>query len=78
MSAQENSRRFVNVYDIDDNGNYVLLGRIDVALRKECPNCFVMFNKKDNLCFIQNSSGNVLSRYYKCPACGCRIKTYDC
>ena len=39
-------QRFVNYYDIVENGNLILLGQINVSDRRECPNCFVMFKNK--------------------------------
>lgn len=39
---------FVNLYDVDEFGNFVLIGSVKVNLRKECPNCYVMFVKIEN------------------------------
>lgn len=78
MDSCGNSSRFVKLYDIDNNGNYRFIRMIDVKLRKECPNCYVMFLKIENLCSIRNANQNESIRFYKCRSCGCRIKTYEC
>ena len=67
---------YVNVYDLDESGNFVLIGSVNVNLRKECPNCYVMFVKSENRHCIYRKNGHI-SKYYKCPFCGCRIKAYD-
>lgn len=78
MNSCGNSSRFVKLHDIDSNGNYRFIRIIDVELRKECPDCYVMFLKSENLCSIRNANQNESSRFYKCPSCKCRIKTYEC
>lgn len=67
--------QFVNLYSITEDGRFLLAGRIDVSKRKECPNCFVMFTKDENRHCIRKSSRNIY--FYKCPFCGCRIKTFQ-
>lgn len=67
---------FVNLYDVDELGNFVLIGCVNVNLRKECPNCYVMFVKSENRHCLHRKNGYV-RQYYKCPCCGCRIKAYD-
>lgn len=76
MDSCGNSSRFVKLFDIDSNVNYRFIRVIDVELRKECPNCYVMFLKSENLCLIRSANQNEISRFYKGPSCGCRIKTY--
>lgn len=77
MDFCENSSRFVKLYDIDSNGNYLFIPMIGVELRKECPNCYVVFLRRENLCSIRKANQNESSRVYKCPSCCCRIKTYE-
>ena len=56
-----------------ENGNYVWVATIDMDNHKECPNCYCVFTKNANIC-IKKRNGCVVSRFYKCPSCGCRIK----
>lgn len=68
-------QRFVNYYDIVENGNLILLGQINVSDRRECPNCFVMFKNNENRHYNITAIGKK-SEFYKCPFCGCRIKAF--
>lgn len=49
-------QRFVNYYDIVENGNLVILGQINVSYQRECPNCFVMFKNNENRHYIIQQS----------------------
>lgn len=72
---QENQSRYGKLYTADEKGNKLsFVGFIDVSVRKECPNCFVFFIKNDNLHSMHEKNGDLVSRFYVCPACGCRIK----
>lgn len=75
MDSCGNSSRFLK---LDSNGIYRFIRIVDLELRKECRNCYMMFLKSENLCSIRNANQNESSRFYKCPSCGCRIKTYEC
>lgn len=41
-------QRFVNVIDFDENGHRVIVGQMDLFAHKECPSCYLMFNRKEN------------------------------
>lgn len=75
MSNQGNQSRYGKLYTADEEGNRRSFVRfINVSERKECPNCFVFFIKNDNLHCKHEENGDLVSRFYVCPACGCRIK----
>ena len=69
-----NSTRYVPFFDVLEDGTFKFERMIDVSLHKECPNCYVMFLKEENVNKIVNAKGEVVSFCYKCPVCGCRIK----
>lgn len=47
---------FVNLYDVDELGNFVFIGCVNVNLWKECLNCYVMFVKSENCyCFYRKN-----------------------
>lgn len=54
MPIQYNRMKYVNIYDVDDFGNYVLIRTKDALLRKECLNWYVMFVKSVNNHYIYN------------------------
>lgn len=75
MSNQGNQRRYGKLYIADEEGNRrSFVGFIDISDWKECPNCFVFFIKNDNLHCKHEENGDLVSRFYVCSACGCRIK----
>lgn len=48
---------YVNLYDVDELENSVLIGSVNVNLRKECPNCYVMFVKSANRHCLHRKNG---------------------
>lgn len=75
MSYQGNQSRYGKLYIADEEGNRrSFVWFINVSERKECPNCFVFFIKNDKLHCKHEDNGDLVSRFYVCPACGCRIK----
>lgn len=76
MSNQGNQSIYGKSYTADEEGNrHSFIGFIDISERKECPNCFDFFIKNDNLRCKHEENGDLVSRFYVCPACGCRINT---
>ena len=73
QNGEHRDRKNVKLFDMDVNGNYVFVSVINSDLRKECPNCYNFFVKSENMCCIHQSDRKFV-RFYKCPACGCRIK----
>lgn len=41
-------QRFLNVIDFDENGHRVIVGGMHPLVHKECPSCYLMFNRKKN------------------------------
>ena len=73
QNGEHRDRKNVKLFDMDVHGNYVFVSVINLDLRKECPNCYTIFVKSENLCSIHQSDQKVV-RFYKCPACVCRIR----
>lgn len=68
-------QRFVNVVDFDENGHRMIVGRMDLFAHKECPSCYLMFNRKENFNRIKRvDKGGIC--FYKCPCCKCRVKAF--
>lgn len=67
-------QRFVNVIDFDENGHRVVVGQMDLFAHKECPSCYLLFNRKDN--FNCAKRGNKDIFFYRCPCCKCRVKAF--
>lgn len=65
-------QRLASIYDYDASGKLVLVWVEDFYLRKECPNCFNMFLKSENQHVVKYAI--TVRRFYKCPACGYRIR----
>ena len=75
MTSSGNNTTYGHVYDLGDEGNYVYVRTVNMELYKECANCFCLFERRNNKFVIRRENGDV-SRYYKCPFCGCRIKAW--
>lgn len=63
------------ICDYDDYGKLFVIRVEDFYLRKECPNCYNMFLKSENRHKLLKDR-RMVSCFYKCPSCGCRIKMF--
>ena len=68
------AKRYVPLFDYDTNGNFVFIKTVDIDLLKECPNCYTMFVKSENIHYVRKEDGSIVSFFYRCPACSCRIR----
>lgn len=73
----DNGFKFVKVMDYSDFGELIFIGFICVDYWKECLNCFVMFLKMGNCYKIFVDNGKIISEFYRCLFCKCRIKVYS-
>ena len=71
-NSEHRDKKYVKLFDIDVYGNYIFVSITNSELRKECPNCYDFFEKRDNLHSIRKNDRNSV-HFYKCTACGCRI-----
>lgn len=67
-------QRFVNVIDFDENGHRVIVGRMDLFAHKECPSCYLMFNRKENFNCVKRGKNDIF--FYRCPCCKCRVNAF--
>lgn len=73
----DNGFKLAKVMDYSDSGELIFIGFIRVDHRKECPNCFAMFLKMENRQQIFADNGKIISEFYRCPFCKCRIKAHS-
>ena len=62
------------LFDFDETGNLVYIKTVDMKLMKECPNCYAVFVKCENIHFTKKEDGSIVSMFYRCPACVCRVR----
>lgn len=72
ISGETFLTKLAYICDYDDCGKLFVIRVEDFYLRKECPNCYNMFLKSENRQKLLKD-GEILSCFYKCPSCGCRI-----
>ena len=56
-------RRLVPVFDFNEEGNLEYKETVDMNLYKECPNCYAIFVKDDNVHILRNAIGVIISKY---------------
>lgn len=50
---------FVNIYDLDEFGQFVLIGRVNISRRKECPSCYGIFVKEKIVILCNGKMGKL-------------------